>query len=107
MKIISAHHGSATTCVKVAGYDGAPLATWYRDLAAAVRALDGTGDFEVSLPQECDFVGTVVAIQFRGKTFSLGSDIPGELLLSYGSLRPRYASELVDAMSAAWENDAV
>ncbi len=107
MKVTAKLHGSTSTTISVAEFSASTLDSWYRALTAAIHALAHAKYFEVSLPINSDYVTSGVNCAYRGGTFEIWSDLPGEVVVRFGSLRPRIADELVTALADVWASAVV
>ena len=107
MKVTDKLHGSTSTTISVAEFSASTLDSWYRVLTVAIQALAHAKYFEVSLPLKSDYVTSGVDCVYRGGTFEIWSDRPGEVLVRFGSLRPRVADELVTALTDVWASAVV
>jgi hypothetical protein len=99
MKVTDKLHGSTSTTISVAEFSASTLDSWYRVLTVAIQALAHAKYFEVSLPINSDYVTSGAKCVYRDGTFEIWSDRPGEVVVRFGSLRPRVADELVTALA--------
>jgi hypothetical protein len=102
MKGTASLHGSTSTTISVAEFSFCTRDSWYTTLSAAIKAMARAKYFEVSLPIKGDYVTSGVICSYRGGTFEIWSDRDGEVVVRFGSLRPRAADELVTALVDVW-----
>jgi hypothetical protein len=102
MNIVSNELGADSVIIKVAGHGADGYEAWYATLTDAIRRLGDSGEFDVPKPTIGDFVTAGVRCLFNGRDFAFWSDVPGEILIKFGTLRPRRALELIDALKNVW-----
>jgi hypothetical protein len=107
MKVTGKLYGSTSTTIYVAEFSASSLDSWYGELTVAIHALAHAKYFEVSLPIDGDYVTSGVNCAYRGGTFEIWSDRPGEVVVRFRSLRPRVADELVTALADVWASAVV
>ncbi|HEV7609666.1 MAG TPA: hypothetical protein VGO61_20190 [Steroidobacteraceae bacterium] len=106
MNLIAIHHGASTTVVKIDGFSQASWRRWQSALVSAIARLNEQPNFEVTVPTDADFISGV-SCTFQGKAFSFVSDVPGEVIIVFGTLRPRFSEQLVAEITESWASVAV
>jgi len=105
VNVTAIHHGVSTTVVEIEAYSQAPWGKWQSALVSAIARLNEQPNFEVAVPADPDFVSGV-SCRFQGKGFSFVSDIPGEVIIVFGTLRPRFSEQLMAEIAESWASVA-
>ena len=75
-----------TTIMQCACVD-MPLDSWYRRMVSLVQSMEGAGEFEIHdngyRTHPGVFVTEGVSGSFKGHSFNIWSDIPGEIILKH------------------------
>jgi hypothetical protein len=97
--------GGQTTVIQGLAVE-ADLSDWYSRVIAFVLTIAESPDFEVvdngyrRFPEVLVTEG--VTAFFRGNSFGLWSDLPGELILTRATMGSRIANELIRSVEALW-----
>jgi hypothetical protein len=106
MNVTAIHHGVSTTVVEVEGFAQVSWAPWQAALVSAIAKLGARDAFDVTVPDDPNFV-TGLSCKFQGKDFSFISDNPGEVVIAFGTLRPRFSEQLMAEIAESWSSVAV
>lgn len=107
LKLKELAHGTRTTVLWFEGDADTSLSSWYSTLIGMIDALDQTSDFKLSKhnyrADSGEFVLKGVDFEWSNGVAAIWSDIPHEIIIVFdGSLRPRKAEALVEALMAVW-----
>jgi hypothetical protein len=106
MNVTAIHHGVSTTVVEIEAFSQAPWGKWQVALVSAIAQLNAQPNFEVAVPTDPDFVSGL-SCKFQGKDFSFVSDVPGEVIIVFGTLRPRFSEQLIAEIAESWASVTV
>jgi len=103
MRITGIAHGHYSLVMEVADHAGESYEQWYPQAIAALTQLNENEGLAVTLPiDESTLVESGVPCQYQGKSFEVWSDRPGEIVVVFGTLRPRQSEQLLAAIQRVW-----
>ena len=96
-----------TTIIQGLAATDADMSDWHSQVIAFVVTVAEDSDFEVVDNGYRRFPDVLVtegvAVFFRGDQFGVWSDIPGELILTHGSMGHRKGAELIGRLKTLWQ----